>query len=88
MTCFYSLILITIFYMSLSVVTSYEFGSSLKHSVLDSIDEQTKLDSSLLIRCAYLVGLVCHIPFMFFSAKESFLVIVAETWDKTLSRKI
>ena len=35
-----------------------------------------------------MIGLVCHIPFVFFAGKESFLILIEETWNKTLSTHI
>lgn len=34
------------------------------------------------------MGLLCHIPFVFFGAKLSFLAVVEEIWHKTLSKAI
>ena len=81
------LVLYTV-YMGFSFCVVYEFGSSLKHSVLDSIMEQKKLTSSLFIRIIYMIGVICHIPFLFFSLKESVLIVMEETWNKSLSTQI
>jgi hypothetical protein len=35
-----------------------------------------------------MLGLVCHIPFVFFAGKESFLILIEETWNKSLSKQI
>jgi len=56
-------------------------------SLIDIVSKQTTL-SSYLIRSLYLLGLLCHIPFVFFGAKLSFLVIIEELLNRTLTSNI
>jgi len=73
--------------MVLSVVACYEFGSSMTKSLIDVVSMQTT-KSSYIIRSLYLLGLLCHVPFVFFGAKLSFLVIIEELWNRTLTTNI
>jgi hypothetical protein len=75
-------------YVVLSVVASYLFGSQIQKSVLASVDAQEGLTSSLVIRVSFLIGLLCHIPFIFFASKESWLVILEETKNESLSKRL
>ena len=80
--------MISIVYLTLACVATYEFGANLTGSVLDVVGQQRHMSSSYIIRSGYLIGLVCHIPFLFFAGKESFLTLIAESWNKSLSTSI
>lgn len=62
----------------------YVFGSGLSSSVLNNIDEQTTI-SSYIIRSTFMVVLACHIPYNFYSGKESMLIMVDELRRKSMS---
>ena len=76
---FVSLALIMTFfvYVALGILSVYMFGSALKKSVLDNVDEEAD-PSSYVIRVAFLIVLACHIPYAFFPVKESLLIMVDE----------
>jgi hypothetical protein len=42
----------------------------------------------MIIEVAYLTGFVCHIPYVFFSGKESFLIMFDEIFTRRLSTSI
>ena len=67
----------TLIYISVGILSIYTFGSELSDSVLDNIDEESNV-YSYIVRSAFLLVLACHIPYIFFPAKESFLIIVDE----------
>ena len=46
-------------------------------SVIDNIDEESNV-YSYIVRGSFLLVLACHIPYIFFPTKESFLIIVDE----------
>ena len=73
--------------MSLGLLALFTFGSNLSTSVLANIDLETTL-SSKVIRFAFLIVLACHIPYVFFSGKESLLIIVDEYRNKSMSYKL
>ena len=64
-------------YVSLGILSIYIFGSDLESSVLKNVDEEKNV-YSYIIRVAFLLVLACHIPYIFFPTKESFLIIVDE----------
>ena len=66
-----------IIYVSLGILSIYIFGSSLESSVLKNVDEEKNI-YSYIIRVAFLIVLACHIPYIFFPTKESFLIIVEQ----------
>ena len=74
-------------FIVLSIITGYEYGPDITSSLIDKISTE-KTSSSYLIRICYLLGLLCHVPFVFFGAKLSFLVVVEEIWNRTLTKQI
>jgi hypothetical protein len=56
--------------------------------VLDNIGDEKYLWESYVLRCTFLIVIGCHIPFVFFSGKESFLVIIDEIDRKTVSKAL
>lgn len=65
-------------YISLGILSIYIFGSDVKANVMTNIDEESNV-YSYVIRIAFLIVLGCHIPYIFFPTKESFLIMVDET---------
>lgn len=64
-------------YVTMAILSMYVFGSGVNESVLSNIDEESTI-SSYIIRSTFMVVLACHIPYNFFSGKESLLIIVDE----------
>ena len=64
-------------YTTLGILSIYTFGTDLDPSVMSNIDEEANA-YSYIIRVAFLIVLGCHIPYMFFPTKESFLIIFDE----------
>ena len=64
-------------YVTLGIISVYLFGSDINESVLDNIAAETTI-SSYVIRISFLLVLGCHIPYVFFSGKESICIIVDE----------
>jgi sodium-coupled neutral amino acid transporter 11 len=75
--CFTSLSFSFFIYISLGILAIYMFGSQLSESVLDNVDLMTSA-ASYIIRVLFLIVLACHIPYIFYSGKESLLIIVDE----------
>ena len=66
-----------VIYVALGFLGIYTFGTDLDSSVLDNVDEEDNV-YSYIIRVMFLIVLACHIPYIFFPTKESFLIIVDE----------
>jgi len=75
-------------YTILAFLSIYMFGSSLKPDVLDNINDEKQAWESYVLRSAFLVVLACHIPFVFFSGKESFLILIDEADRKSVSKAL
>ena len=78
-------VITSLIYMSLGYLAIFIFGNALHTSVLDNVDEENAA-SSFIIRIAFMIVLACHIPFVFFPCKESFLIIVDEARNKSMAR--
>jgi amino acid permease len=74
-------------YVSLGILSIYIFGSDLKSSVLKNVDEENNV-YSYIIRIAFLLVLGCHIPYIFFPTKESFLIIFDEAENKSMTKAL
>jgi len=83
--------LIFCLYITLSGVSVYMFGKGIKGSVLDNVGEEcighdTCPWESYVTRFLFMLVLACHIPFVFFSGKESILIIIDELDRKSISQ--
>lgn len=79
---YYALLMAMGIYITLSVLSIYTFGSSLQADVLDNVNEEVDHEwESMMLRIAFVIVIVCHIPYIFFSAKEAMLIIIDE-WDR------
>lgn len=66
------------------------FGSGLESSVLLNIGKVRKADGSAfweayIIQVSFMLVLMCHIPFIFFSGKEAVLIVIDEISRKSIS---
>ena len=80
---FLGLALTSIIYFCVSLICLFMFGESLGSSVLDNIGAlQTDDDGfyweAIIIQISFMIVLVCHIPFIFFSGKEALLIMIDE----------
>ena len=75
--------------MTLSCEAVYEFGTKIKTNILETVGTtRTHSNTTMVIEVAYLIGFVCHIPYVFFSGKESFLIMFDEIFTRRLSESI
>jgi hypothetical protein len=76
-------------YISLSILSIFTFGSHLKPDVIANVGEEVDHEwESIILRIAFAIVIVCHIPYVFFSSKESFLLLIDE-WDRrSLSKSL
>ena len=80
----YGLTMSFFLYITMGILALYVFGTGVSTSVMDNIDEETSW-SSYIIRISFMVVLACHIPYIFFSGKESMLLIIDEIRRKSMS---
>jgi amino acid permease len=84
MSFFIGCMLVLILYVVLGTISLYMFGSELHSTILWNIGHEcveTKArcpTQSYVLRIMFLVVIVCHIPFIFFSGKEAMLIIIDE----------
>lgn len=82
--------LISTIYITLALVTIFNFGSGIQDSLLKNLGDERSAEGDIywenyLMQSLFLVILACHIPYIFFSGKESLLIIVDETMRKSIS---
>ena len=78
------LIMSYLLYAAMGILAIYVFGTGISSSVMDNIDIETTW-SSYVIRLSFMVVLACHIPYIFFSGKESLLLCVDEIRRRSMS---
>lgn len=76
-----------VIYVTLGILAIYIFGTGLDPSVLTNVDEENNV-YSIIIRVTFLVVLGCHIPYIFFPTKESFLIIVDEAQNGSMAKAL
>lgn len=76
-----------VIYVSLGILSIYTFGSSLETSVIKNVNAENNV-YSYIIRVAFLLVLGCHIPYIFFPTKESWLIIFDEAANKSMTKAL
>lgn len=83
------MILVLSIYVFLAISDIFTYGSKTESSVLDNIgnpfDDGSVRWEAYLMQFLFLVILACHIPYIFFSGKESLLIIIDEIMRKSIS---
>lgn len=77
-------------YMSVAVICLFMFGDEMESSVLINIGEaRNSADKeyweAYMVQVAFMIVLVCHIPFIFFAGKEGLLIIIDELARQSIS---
>ena len=81
-------------YTFLSVVCVFMFGTGVKIStnIMDCVNKEYAIDpnrwESFVLQFLFMVVLACHIPFVFFSGKESLCIIIDELDRKSVSKTL
>jgi hypothetical protein len=89
------LIMTAIIYFCVGTICILMFGSTLQSSVLINIGD-AKYDGSrdknfwecYICQISFMIVLMCHIPFIFFSGKEALLIVIDETLRKSISNAL
>ena len=83
-----SMILVQAIYISLAIACILTFGSKINSSVLINIGEPINGKVGLaayIMQGVFLIILACHIPYLYFSGKESLLIIIDEFMRRSIS---
>ena len=83
-----ALLLAFVIYICVGIACLYEFGTELNSNVLDNVDEEVGSVISYIIRFSFLIVLACHIPYIFFTGKESLLIMIMELSDNRMSKAL
>lgn len=90
----YSVLLVFCIYVFLSVVCLFLFGrgcnqgTDIMTSVNQEITHDPKRKEAFVLQLLFMVVLSCHIPFIFFSGKESVCIIIDEIDRKSVSQTL
>ena len=82
-------------YLAVSLLCLMMFGNSLESSVLLDIGDARHADGdgkgfweAYICQISFSIVLMCHVPFVFFSGKESLLICVDELQRKSISNAL
>lgn len=90
-TIYYGIGLTFCIYSFLSVVCVFMFGSGVAGStnLMDCVNKEYAIDpsrwESFVLQFLFMIVLACHIPFIFFSGKESLCIIIDEIDRRSIS---
>ena len=82
-------------YAGISIVCSFLFGKQIIRAgsnVILNINNEYVLDDqrweAFLLRVLFMIVLACHVPFIFFSAKEAMLIMTDEYSRRSISTEL
>jgi hypothetical protein len=72
-------------YLVVASIGIFSFGPAVRSSILLNYGELRDSNgepmlATLAIQMAFIIVLVCHIPFIFYAGKEGMLILASEHW--------
>lgn len=80
------MVMVVAIYSTLSVLSMLTFRSALRPDVMQNVSMMSSPVASWILRIAFAVVIVCHVPYAFFSCKDAFLAIIDEVDRRSVSR--
>jgi len=82
-----TIVLAFLAYVPVSFIVIYMFGSKVQSDFFTNLDGSVSWEA-YVVKIAFMIVICCHIPFMFFCAKESFLCMIDEAIRKSTPKSM